>query len=109
LQDITGIRMQHIPLWRWRSGDRRGAARRGAVAAGRLARGWPADREWRCRALAIAAEQRTPALPDIPTFREQGIDYLTGTWFGLLAPAKTPLGSSPCSTRMFIGAGAATA
>ena len=26
----------------------------------------------------------------MPTFREQGIDYLTGTWFGLLAPAKTP-------------------
>jgi len=40
--------------------------------------------------LAIAAETRAAALPDVPTFREQGIDYLTGTWFGLLAPAKTP-------------------
>ena len=40
--------------------------------------------------LAIAAETRTPAFPNVPTFREQGIDYLTGTWFGLLAPAKTP-------------------
>jgi tripartite-type tricarboxylate transporter receptor subunit TctC len=29
-------------------------------------------------------------LPDVPTFREQGIDYVTGTWFGLLAPARTP-------------------
>jgi tripartite-type tricarboxylate transporter receptor subunit TctC len=40
--------------------------------------------------LGIAAERRTAAYPDIPTFREQGIEYLTGTWFGLLAPAKTP-------------------
>jgi tripartite-type tricarboxylate transporter receptor subunit TctC len=40
--------------------------------------------------LAIAAEARTPAFPNLPTFRELGIDYLTGTWFGLLAPAKTP-------------------
>jgi tripartite-type tricarboxylate transporter receptor subunit TctC len=29
-------------------------------------------------------------LPDVPTLREQGIDCLNGTWFGLLAPAKTP-------------------
>ena len=47
--------------------------------------------------LGIAAEQRAAALPDVPTFREQGIDYITGTWFGLLAPAKTPPGSSRCS------------
>jgi tripartite-type tricarboxylate transporter receptor subunit TctC len=40
--------------------------------------------------LAIASAARTPAFPNLPTFREQGIDFLTGTWFGLLAPARTP-------------------
>jgi tripartite-type tricarboxylate transporter receptor subunit TctC len=29
-------------------------------------------------------------LPDVPTFREGGLDFRTGTWFGLLAPARTP-------------------
>ena len=42
------------------------------------------------KAIAIAADRRSPLLPDVPTFKESGLDYRTGTWFGLLAPAKTP-------------------
>lgn len=42
------------------------------------------------KALAIAAARRSDLLPEVPTFAEQGLDYLTGTWFGLLAPAHTP-------------------
>jgi tripartite-type tricarboxylate transporter receptor subunit TctC len=42
------------------------------------------------KVIAVAAEQRLPLLPDVPTFKEGGIDYVTGTWFGVLAPAKTP-------------------
>jgi tripartite-type tricarboxylate transporter receptor subunit TctC len=42
------------------------------------------------KALAIAADRRAALLPEVPTFQESGIDYRTGTWFGLLAPAKTP-------------------
>jgi tripartite-type tricarboxylate transporter receptor subunit TctC len=41
-------------------------------------------------AIAIASDKRSPLLPDVPTFKEGGLDYRTGTWFGLLAPAKTP-------------------
>jgi tripartite-type tricarboxylate transporter receptor subunit TctC len=26
----------------------------------------------------------------LPTFREGGLDYITGSWFGVLTPAKTP-------------------
>ncbi|AMN45251.1 Bug family tripartite tricarboxylate transporter substrate binding protein [Rhodoplanes sp. Z2-YC6860] len=44
------------------------------------------------KALAIASQTRSPLLPDVPTFREGGLDYVTGTWFGLLAPARTPDG-----------------
>jgi tripartite-type tricarboxylate transporter receptor subunit TctC len=40
--------------------------------------------------IAVAAEHRSPLLPDVPTFGVSGVDYRTGTWFGLLAPAKTP-------------------
>jgi tripartite-type tricarboxylate transporter receptor subunit TctC len=40
--------------------------------------------------IAIAAAHRSALLPDVPTFAEGGLDYRTGTWFGLLAPARTP-------------------
>lgn len=41
-------------------------------------------------AIGIAAAKRTTALPELPTFREFGIDYETGTWFGVLVPTGTP-------------------
>ena len=40
--------------------------------------------------IAIASAHRSALLPDVPTFAESGLDYSTGTWFGLLAPAQTP-------------------
>ncbi|UUZ62652.1 tripartite tricarboxylate transporter substrate binding protein [Polaromonas sp. P1-6] len=40
-------------------------------------------------AVAIAARQRHPAAPEIPTFKELGVDFVAGTWFGMLAPAGT--------------------
>jgi tripartite-type tricarboxylate transporter receptor subunit TctC len=44
------------------------------------------------KAIAIASDRRSELLPEVPTFAESGLDYRTGTWFGLLAPAKTPPG-----------------
>lgn len=41
--------------------------------------------------LAIAAEQRNPALPDTPTFQEAGgIPFVSRSWFGFLARSGTP-------------------
>jgi tripartite-type tricarboxylate transporter receptor subunit TctC len=42
------------------------------------------------RALGIAAEARSPVLPNVPTFNEQGIPLVTGTWFGAFVAAGTP-------------------
>ena len=45
----------------------------------------------RIRAIAIGSMQRFTALPDVPTFDESGLKgYEATTWFGLLAPVKTP-------------------
>ena len=45
----------------------------------------------RVRAIAIGSMKRFPALPQVPTFDESGLKgYEATTWFGLLAPAKTP-------------------
>ncbi|HQQ68709.1 MAG TPA: tripartite tricarboxylate transporter substrate binding protein [Alicycliphilus sp.] len=42
-------------------------------------------------AVAVAGERRLASLPQVPTFRESGIEGLEmGTMNGLLAPAKTP-------------------
>jgi tripartite-type tricarboxylate transporter receptor subunit TctC len=45
----------------------------------------------RLRAIAIGSLKRFAALPSVPTFDESGVrGYEATTWFGLLAPAKTP-------------------
>lgn len=46
--------------------------------------------EPRIRALAISAENRVAALPDLPTFKELGIDLVGSNWFGVIAPAGIP-------------------
>lgn len=43
------------------------------------------------RAIAVASDQRNPAMPDIGTFREQGIpDFEITAWSAIFAPAGTP-------------------
>jgi tripartite-type tricarboxylate transporter receptor subunit TctC len=43
------------------------------------------------RALAVATAARLPALPEVPTMREAGVqDYETAGWFGIVAPRGTP-------------------
>jgi tripartite-type tricarboxylate transporter receptor subunit TctC len=48
-------------------------------------------RAGRLRALAVSGRQRLTIAPQVPTFAEAGLPQFSGgTWFGLLAPAKTP-------------------
>ena len=46
------------------------------------------------RAIAVTDTERSPLLPDLPTFAQSGLpvlsDYEYATWFGMFAPAKTP-------------------
>jgi tripartite-type tricarboxylate transporter receptor subunit TctC len=43
------------------------------------------------RALAVASEKRLAVLPDVPTFKEAGLDgMIASAWYGVMAPAKTP-------------------
>jgi tripartite-type tricarboxylate transporter receptor subunit TctC len=51
----------------------------------------PQVKAGKLRALAITSGKRSPAVPDLPTVAESGLTgYDIGTWWGLLAPAKTP-------------------
>ena len=40
--------------------------------------------------LAIAADKRSPARPNVPTLTELGIPVIAASWWGVLAPAGTP-------------------
>jgi len=45
----------------------------------------------RVRLIGVSSDRRLPAVPDVPTFIEQGFAGFTGsTWAGMLAPAATP-------------------
>ena len=54
----------------------------------------PHVRAGKLKAIAITTARRTPAAPEIPTFRESSApalkDYEVDNWYGLMAPAGTP-------------------
>ena len=89
-QLATGTQLTHVPY----SGG--GSAAVGVMAndVQMLLAGIPAllglIRGGQLKAIALAAERRSPLLPEVPTFLESGLDFRNGPWFGLLAPAKTP-------------------
>jgi tripartite-type tricarboxylate transporter receptor subunit TctC len=48
-------------------------------------------KDGKLRAIAVAGSKRSAVLPDVPTVAESGMpDFDVSSWYGLLAPAKTP-------------------
>ena len=51
----------------------------------------PQVRGGKLKALAVATPKRSPLAMDVPTMEESGLPAFTGgTWWGVLAPARTP-------------------
>ncbi|MFF7057953.1 Bug family tripartite tricarboxylate transporter substrate binding protein [Achromobacter spanius] len=50
----------------------------------------PQVQQGQLRVLALTGSKRSPILPDVPTFKELGIDMTMTQWYGLAAPAGTP-------------------
>ena len=44
----------------------------------------------KARTLAVTLEKRLPELPEVPTYKEAGIEFPLVTWFGLCGPKGTP-------------------
>ncbi len=42
------------------------------------------------KVLAVMADDRLPAFPQVPTLKEQGVNWSAGTWRGFAVPAGTP-------------------
>src|SRR5882724_10990448 len=90
LKDQTGIDLLHIVY-------RGGTPALSDLLAGHLplqfatvAQALPQYKAGQLRALGISSAERYASVPEIPTFKEQGIDVVTTEWYGLLAPAGTP-------------------
>lgn len=91
LKQATGINLIHVPF--------RGSgpmlidviAGRVDLAVDNLPSSLGHIRDGRLRALAVTSEQRSPALPDVPTTREAGFPSVEAVaWFGIQVPASTP-------------------
>jgi tripartite-type tricarboxylate transporter receptor subunit TctC len=90
-KQVTGIDMMHIAYKG--GGPAQAALIGGEVQAlfGSASFSAPLVRGGRVKALGVSGSKRSPALPDVPTFAEQGFGgFEFNTWFGIFAPAGTP-------------------
>ncbi len=89
--DLAGIQLLHVPYKG--AGQAATDALAGVVHAmtDNLPSTLPNIKAGKLRALAVLAPQRSPVLPDVPTYRELGFEEMSeGGWFGLVAPVGTP-------------------
>ncbi|PND32061.1 LacI family transcriptional regulator [Achromobacter pulmonis] len=91
LQHEAGFKMQHVPY--------KGSAPALAdlmgghlqFAGSSISSAATLIKSGKVRALAVTSPKRNPALPDVPTVAELGYkDFSVVTYYGVLAPAKTP-------------------
>jgi len=87
----TGMNIVHVP-YKAAAGaltDVVGGHVDATVAAVQTAH--PHVQSGKLRALAVMSAERSPAYPDVPTMKEQGLtDLEVETWYGAFAPAGTP-------------------
>ncbi|MBI2740242.1 MAG: tripartite tricarboxylate transporter substrate binding protein [Rhodospirillales bacterium] len=50
----------------------------------------PQIQSGKVRALGVASSKRSPALPDVPTFKENGIDFEGDSWLAIVGPPGLP-------------------
>jgi len=91
LQHAAGIKLQYVPY--------RGAGQAISDFIGGQVNAMSAEvpvlmpqlKTGKAKVLAVAAQNRSDVLPDVPTFAELGFaDVVADNWSGALAPARTP-------------------
>ncbi len=87
LAQAAGVKLQHVPY-------QGGAPLMNALLGNQLPMGFdtPAEfaenhRAGKLRIVAVSSPQRVAQLPDVPTFREQGMNLEAAAWFGRFGPA----------------------
>ena len=90
LAKLAGVQLTHVPY-------KGGGQAIGDLAAGQVKIGslgstpvMPHHKAGRLKIIAQTTATRAPSLPDVPTYREQGLAIEIDQWLGLLVPAGTP-------------------
>lgn len=85
------VQLTHVPYRGWALAYTDLISQRIDLYTGSVASLLPQIQSGKVRALAIVGTERSPVLPDVPTFVESGFKALNQSiWWGLTAPAKTP-------------------
>lgn len=91
LNDVTGMKMAHIPYKGNAAADLAILSNQVEVLFGSMPALLQHAKTNKLRALAVGSANRSPALPDTPTVAELGYPgFEAALWLGILAPAGTP-------------------
>ena len=103
LEDRAGVKMTHVPFGRELAvttvlGDKIEASVQLPAEIMTQVTGR------QVRVLAVSGDKRLPSLPDVPTFKEAGVDLAMTLWRGIAAPKGTPAEAIARLERAFVGA-----
>lgn len=88
---MAGVQLQHIPFKGDAASMTELLGKRIHASSNTITTGLPHVRAGRLRAIGISSRERSPLLPDVPTFIEQGYpDAEITSWFGLIVHSATP-------------------
>ena len=88
LNSVFGVKTTYVPF--------KGTGDMTTAVIGRHVQGamsytaFAINNKGKVRALAVAMEKRHPLLPEVPTFRELGTDWVDGAYRGIGVPKSTP-------------------
>jgi tripartite-type tricarboxylate transporter receptor subunit TctC len=87
---LSGVDMLHVPYKG--TGPATTAVVSGEVSMtfGNMISVLPQVKSGKLRALAVTTAKRSPVLPNVPTVAETLPGYLSGPWYGVIAPAGLP-------------------
>jgi tripartite-type tricarboxylate transporter receptor subunit TctC len=84
-----GFKTTYVPFKG--TGDMMTAVFGGHVSGAMTYTAFAVNNKGKVRALAVAMDKRHPLMPDVPTFKELGVDWVDGAYRGIGMPKATPV------------------
>ena len=88
MNNVFGVKTNYVPFKG--TGDMTMAVLGAHVDGAMSYTAFAINNKGKVRALAVAMNQRHPLLPDVPTFKELGVDWVDGAYRGIGVPRSTP-------------------
>lgn len=89
LDAVFGIKTLYVPFKG--TGDLATSVIGGQVSGAMTYTPFAINNKGTVRPLAVAMEHRHPLMPDVPTFKELGVDWVDGAYRGIGVPKSTPV------------------